>query len=143
MKGERRVWITIMTATWLLASSVMDIRKRSVPVWMLLPGGIMAIIVSVYQQSPLFDILGGMLPGIVLLVTALVTKKAGYGDGMVLLFLGILSGRGSLLVFAAGLLLIAFFSLVLLALHKVGRNTRIPSLPFLTAAWLLWCSEQL
>ena len=62
MKGERRVWITIMTATWLLASSVMDIRKRSVPVWMLLPGGIMAIIVSVYQQSPLFDILGGMLP---------------------------------------------------------------------------------
>ena len=69
---------------------------------------------------------------------ALVTKKAGYGDGIVMLFLGILSGGGvSLMLAVASLFFTAVFSLIMLGLRKVRKDTRIPFLPFLAAAWLV------
>ncbi len=131
------MWFTVLTMIWLLSISVSDIRKRSVPVWMLAPGGVLAGIMFVSQQGAAGDV-PGILPGVILLVTAFITKKAGYGDGIVMLFLGIMSGGGeSLLIFAAGLCFAAIFSLILLGLRKAGRNTRIPFLPFLAAAWLI------
>lgn len=127
-----------MTMLWLFGISVMDIRRRRVPVWMLVPGGILAGIMFICQQAMPGDMLKAILPGDVLLVTAFLTKKAGYGDGIVMLFLGILSGSvKSLLIFAVSLFLAAVFSVILLGVRKVGRNTRIPFLPFLTAAWLI------
>ena len=79
-----------------------------------------------------------MKPGGLLLVTAYVTKKAGYGDGIVLLLLGMaLGGDKSLLIFGLSLLLISVWSLILLVFHKAGRNTKIPYLPFLTAAFFV------
>ncbi len=135
------MWFTVLTMIWLLSISVSDIRKRSVPVWMLAPGGVLAGIMFVSQQGAAGDVPGilpGILPGVILLVTAFITKKAGYGDGIVMLFLGIMSEGGeSLLIFAAGLCFAAVFSLILLGLRKAGRNTRIPFLPFLAAAWLI------
>ncbi len=46
-------------------------------------------------------------------------------------------GKVCLAVFMLSLLLISLFSGILLALRRVGRNTRLPYLPFLCAAWLL------
>lgn len=127
-----------VTMVWLFGISVMDIRRRNVPVWMLAPGGILAGIRLVCRQDVTGDMLMAMFPGIILLVVALVTKKAGYGDGIVLLFLGILSGGGeSLMLAAAGLFFAAVFSLIMLGLRKVRKDTRIPFLPFLAAAWLV------
>lgn len=132
------MWIVILTMVWLLGISIMDIRRRSVPVWMLVPGGVLAVAAFIYQQGVTGDMMKGMLPGIFLLVTAFVTRKAGLGDGIVMLFLGILSGGGgSLLIFGISLFLAAVVSLVLLGLRKAGKNTRIPFLPFLTVAWLI------
>lgn len=131
------MWITALTMIWLLGTSIMDIRKCNVPVWALVPGGLLTGIALVCQQTATGDMLQGMLPGIFLLATAFATKKAGYGDGIVMLFLGILSGGRSLLIFGISLSLAAVVSLVLLVLRKAGKNTRIPFLPFLTAAWLI------
>ena len=62
---------------------------------------------------------------------------AGYGDGVALLILGMISGAGkSLMIFGFSLFLAAVFSVVMLVLGKAGRNTAIPFLPFLAAAWL-------
>ena len=84
------------------------------------------------------DMLKGLLPGIFLLITAFVTRKAGYCDGIVMLFLGILSDAGEgLLILGISLVLAAAVSLGLLVLREAGKNTRIPFLPFLTAAWLI------
>lgn len=136
------MWLTLLTTIWLLTGSVMDIRKRRVSVWLLLAGGVFAVTVSFLQciggEREYVDILKGTFPGLAFLVIAFITQKAGYGDGIVLLCLGILSGGGkSLLLFGLSLFLISIFSLVLLILRKAGRNTRIPYLPFLTAAWLI------
>lgn len=132
------MWITVLTIVWLFGISIIDIRKCNVPVWMLVPGGLLTGIALVCQQADAGDMLKGMLPGIFLLVTAFATKKAGCGDGIVMLFLGILSGSSrSLLIFGISLSLTAVAALVLLALRKAGKNTRIPFLPFLAAAWLI------
>lgn len=123
---------------WLFSISAMDIRSRNVPVWMLAPGGILAGIRFMCRQDVMGDMLMAMFPGIILLVIALVTKKAGYGDGIVMLFLGILSGGGvSLMLAVASLFFTAVFSLIMLGLRKVRKDTRIPFLPFLAAAWLV------
>lgn len=132
------MWLTVFTAVWLSAVSIMDIRSRRVPVWLLLFGGIPTLLAELYKGGDGIHILLGALPGILLLGTAFATKKAGYGDGIVLLFLGMMLGGGkSLLLFGLSLFLISICSLILLALGKAGRNTGIPFLPFLSAAWLM------
>lgn len=138
--------IPIMTI-WMLYISIMDIRRRRVPVRMLVLGGILACAALAYKCRggvAYGDILGGMLPGILLLAVALATKKAGYGDGIVLLFLGITAGGAkSLMLLGISLFLAAIFSIVLLMTRKAGKNTRIPYLPFLAAAWLVTVPESI
>lgn len=139
------MWLVGLTIIWLSALSILDIRKRNVPVWLLAAGGIMAVVVTVYRQNVSCEytrtghgLIGmAMLPGILLLATAFATKKAGYGDGIVLMILGVLAGgEKCLLIFAISLFLGAFVSLILLVFRKVKRDTKIPFLPFLAVGWL-------
>lgn len=132
------MWIWACMMGWLLVSSVMDIKTRRLPIWMLVLGGGLAVAAVLYQKSGYFDILRGMMPGLSLLAIAFVTKKAGYGDGIALSFLGmVLGGEKGLLLFGISLFLLALCSLTLLALRKVGRNSGIPFLPFLAVAWMV------
>lgn len=132
------MWIWVCMTGWLLASSVMDIRTRRLPVWMLVLGGNLSAAAVLYQKSGYFDLLRGVMPGLLLLAIAFSTKKAGYGDGIVLSCLGMaLGGEKGLLLFGLSTFLLALCSLVLLVFRRVGRNTEIPFLPFLTAAWIV------
>jgi len=135
------MWMVWLMTVWLSAISVADIRSRRVPIWMLVPGGItvLAILICRYNSGGIngFALLCGLLPGIVMLVLALSTRKAGYGDGIVLLLLGVVSEDKVLMVYGVSLFLIAAGSVILLVLRRAGKDTAIPYLPFLTAAWLL------
>lgn len=133
---------TILTECWLIAASILDIRSRRIPVWMLVLGGAAAVLTSVcrcgFTLAECMDMLKGCIPGAILLLTAAATGKAGTADGIVLIFLGICTGgKICMAVFMLSLLLISLFSGILLALRRAGRNTRLPYLPFLSAAWLL------
>ena len=113
------MWILVGMTGWLVVSSVMDIRSRRLPIWMLALGGGLSVASVLCQESGYVEILRGVMPGLMLLVIAFATKKAGYGDGIVLAFLGMVLGREKgLLLFGLGLFLAAFCSLVLLALRK-------------------------
>ncbi|WP_276951104.1 prepilin peptidase [Acetatifactor muris] len=136
------MWVILPITAWLLTGSVMDIRKRRVPIWLLLAGGIFSAATVILQcmagGKEFADVLQGMLPGTGLLIVAFVTKKAGYGDGIALLCLGtVLGGGRSILLFGLSLFLISIFSLTVLVTRKAGRNTGIPYFPFLTGAWLI------
>ena len=127
---------------WLICISVMDIRSRRVPIWILLLGGgaALAVLVDQFVRGTMdyFEVFTGIRPGMVLLLIAFTTKKAGYGDGTVLLLVGMVSGGSkSLWIFCISLFLISICSVILLFCHKVKRNSEIPYLPFLTIAWLL------
>ena len=132
----------IYISIWLICISVMDIRSRRVPIWILLLGGGVALTVLADQlvggAMEYFEVFTGILPGMVLLLIAFTTKKAGYGDGVVLLLVGMASGGSkSLWIFCISLFLISIYCVILLFCHKVKRNSEIPYLPFLTIAWLL------
>ncbi len=132
------IYITI----WLISISVMDIRSRRVPIWTLLLGGgaVLAVLAEQFVCGAMeyFDIFTGILPGVVLLLIALSTKKAGYGDGTVLLLVGMASGGSKgLWIFCVSLFLISIYSVILLLCRRVRRDSEIPYLPFLTMAWVL------
>lgn len=133
---------TILTECWLLAASILDIRSRRIPVWMLVLGGAFAALAALcrfgFTLAECVEMIKGCIPGAILLLMAAATGKAGTADGIALIFLGICTGgKICLAVFMLSLVLISLFSGVLLALGRVGRNTRLPYLPFLSAAWLL------
>ena len=132
----------LAVALGLMIISILDIRTRKIPIWLLIAGGVCVTPALAAQWSRgvggCVDILKGMLPGVLLLGMGLGTKKVGYGDGVVMLFLGMALGGGkSWMLLGISLFLTAGVSLVLLALRKAGGKTTIPYLPFLTAAWIL------
>lgn len=128
--------------SWLLGLSLFDIRYRSVPVWMVLSGGAVitgiGICGCVWGESDPAALLSGMIPGIVLLLLALGTRKAGWVDGIVLMLLGSILGFSQCILAAAlSLLMISVLSAVLLIMKKADHGTTIPYIPFLTMSFVL------
>lgn len=143
--GERRdMWITMLMSVYLIILGVLDLRKRKVPAGMLWLGGLLFLVVGVYQclQGELHwgEAFMGVLPGVGMLLLAKCSHKAGYGDGIVLMQMGFSLGyRWLLLLFAISLLLLSGVSVLLLLLKKVGRNTRMPYLTFLALTYVVGC----
>lgn len=128
---------------YLLSVSIFDIREKAIPVLFLVVGGLLTGAGVTYSvivgEMTWYQPLLGMLPGAVLLVTAWITEKMGYGDGIVLLMIGGMTGyRGSLLVLCMGSFFASIFCVVLLAVRKVKKHSRIPYVPFLTGAYVLY-----
>ena len=139
---------SIVILVWLAWMSLLDIKNKRVPMWLLVGGGILAIVVMLTGDVAemagdarwryMGMLLEGMIPGIGLLMMAYATKSVGTGDGMVLALLGTIVGlKKSLLVLCAALFLAAMSSVVLLALKKVNRGSCLPFIPFLLAGWIL------
>lgn len=129
-------WKFIFAFFWLGGLAFADLRCKRVPIWLLAIGGIfvtcMSLIEIMTYTSQNAEMVWGLLPGILLLFTAVVSKKAGWADGIVLLLLGALAGgRECAISFVLSLIAISVVSLVLLTLHKVKASSKIPYLPFL------------
>ena len=91
----------MVNAVMLAFCSIQDIREKEVSLWKLKIYGILAAAVSIWKLfSPkddlpvlIFRLFAGLLPGIFLLILARITREAvGYGDGLVLLFIGLSLG---------------------------------------------------
>lgn len=83
------------------------------------------------------ELILGLLPGMVLLLMTVTAKKAGPADGTVLLLLGLsLDYRDCAASFVLSLFIMSLVSLLLLALHRVKRNSKLPYLPFLWAGYM-------
>lgn len=128
---------------WLMVLSLYDIRYRRVPVWILILGGVITAAVGIYGcvsgEITFAEILWGMIPGAVLLLLALGTRKAGWADGIVLMLLGSVLGlRRCIAAAMLSLVMISVLSALLLILKKVHKGTRIPYVPFLTMGYVLW-----
>ena len=139
---KENMWKLIFIALWLGVLAGIDLRYKKIPVWLLAASGIIVTFVSLYEarKDGIQDLqlLWGVIPGVGLMLIALITKKAGWADGVVLMLLGILVGFGACaLSFALSMLMISVVSLVLLVLKRVGKNTYLPYLPFLWIGYLV------
>lgn len=129
----------VFEGIWLSVMGIADARSRKIPVWLIgmgIPAAANAAVRSWRGGDlELAGILAALVPGVILLLAG-AAKKAGAGDGMVLLLLGVMNSEGGMLgMFLISLLFLSLPAVVLLALHRVKRDTRLPYLPFLTLAW--------
>lgn len=130
----------VLCCGYLCALSILDIRSRKLPIWMLLFG---LTAVFVYQiivgEVPAALSLSGAVVGIVFLIVSRITGEAfGYGDSILILILGIYLGLWNLLcLLMAAFSMAAGFSVVMLAIRHFRRKTVVPFVPFLCAGYLV------
>lgn len=136
--------VLIMTGM-LAVLSAEDIRKKRIPAWMLAAylSVCAGICIWQFQESPvrtyLVQKLISALPGILLFLLS-VTENApvGKADGLCLIGIGLTQlPLETIWIVCAGSLLAALFGMLLLILHRAGRRTRIPFIPFLSAGYLV------
>ena len=129
----------IWTALILLGGSVMDIRKKSVPVAYLIIAAAGSLAVTLLHLGEGREILLGLIPGAVILVVGKLSNCVGMADGVMLLALGAMYGLrdgGELMMYS--MLLAAIASILLITFKHAGKKDTLPFLPFLFAGFLLF-----
>ena len=132
----------------MIALSVFDIKTRKLPVCLLAFGIAVALLRVVFvfsrggppseQQRILTVALLGALPGFAMTSLSFMSDKIGKGDGVVMIMVGLFEDCSFVtLASCAGCILLALCSGLLLAFRKVGKNTPMPFVPFLTGAILI------
>lgn len=121
--------------------SIMDIRVRKVPFWILAAGGIVAAGVRVLQYGGLDSLaVGGAVVGGLFIVVSKITREGfGYGDSLLILVMGVYLGFWELMAVLLGaFLLSAFFAMGLLVCRSLDKKTGYPFIPFLLASYFVW-----
>lgn len=130
---------------YLSVLSILDIRFRKMPVWLLVVGGIVGIGYQIWRwvkgDSISIVLIGsGVIVGLIFLVISKITGQAlGYGDGIIILILGIYLGFWDLSV----VLMVAFFAasvmaMVLIVVKRGKRKRTMPFVPFLCIGYVVF-----
>lgn len=126
----------ILSFLFLLPAGILDWKTRAIPRVLSLTGMLAGAVYAAFSvgmgDRSVQGLLLSLLPGAFLIsMTVLTGGKIGIGDGFAFLAVGLLSGfELSSLILAGGLLMAALAGLFLIMLHRAGRNTRLPFLPF-------------
>lgn len=88
------------------------------------------------NEETVVGVLLALIPGLVLIIMAFLLKeKIGYGDGLVMMITGMTMGfYKAVNILCIAFLLSAVCSVILLSIKKADRNTKLPFIPFITAA---------
>ena len=124
----------------LVCLSVEDVRKRKIPLVILTVGGCMAFLYQLmWGTEDIWEIAAGVGIGVCFLVVGWLTgEKIGYGDGIVIMVLGIYLGIWKLLeVLAGAFFLLAVAGMICLAGMRFSRKQTLPFCPFLTAGYVI------
>ena len=130
----------------LLPMSILDIRKKSVPIPILIGGGLISLLKLAFMllngnsvSGTLLTFFIGLLPGLALVLVGFITEKLGAADGISVGILGSLEGyMCGLVCLCLGSLILSLVSIALMCFKKVKKTTRMPFIPFLTAGYVLW-----
>ena len=148
VRGRMMYFFELIFIVLMTVLSVFDIKMRKIPVCLIMLGmaGALLRVAAIFpwggpsseQQRILTVALLGALPGIAMTTLSYVSGKIGRGDGLVTVMLGMLSDCSFVtLASCVACISLALFSGVLFAFHRVGRNTRMPYIPFLTGSYTI------
>lgn len=134
--------MNFLTAIYLFWGMLQDVRTRTVSVLYLWSGTILGfVIVFFHGKENSLTIAGlffSLIPGMVFLLLGRSTREqVGYGDGWMLLILGMCLGSRIWRLWQLALVLCVVFSAGMMLLKKLQRRSRIPFLPFLWISHLL------
>lgn len=126
-------------AVYLLILSVIDIRWKKVSVRSLLILLAIAVLCQVLCSKGELGMMvaGGLCGGVFLFLSWFTQESFGYGDSILILILGILSGGWNLLwILFAAFLIASVYGGIMIARKKYTRKISFPFIPFLTVAYL-------
>lgn len=122
----------------LIVAAIVDGRHKHVPIiWMAVLFVLAIVSVCIGGKYQYLSYWLGIVPGILLILTSLLTRgQIGMADGIVLMALGLYLGWFAIisLLFVA-LLLAAVWCIVLLIGRRAGRRTAIAFVPFICIAY--------
>jgi prepilin signal peptidase PulO-like enzyme (type II secretory pathway) len=121
----------------MIISSIEDVRKKEIPLWVILSCGLVSCVSVIYStfcgNTDFLEVFLSILPGAFLLFASLLSSRGvGFGDGFLLFAAGPALGVGvSILGLIIALFASSIFSGILIIMRKAGRGTRIPFVPFM------------
>lgn len=123
----------------LLVQSVWDIKSKRLPLWITGVGAGIGIVLRFLGKGFEFSQLLAMIPGVLCLIFARVSKEAmGYGDGLLLCMMGTYLEFSALLSTCLWAFTLAgILALFLLVTKKKKGKQEIPFVPFLFIGFLL------
>lgn len=130
------MWVEITLFLFLAVCAVFDGLRKQIPLAVVWLGMMTAVCLragGVMEEESLLAIALSLVPGAgFFLLSFLSREEVGYGDGWVLLMIGLFSGFSRcFLILLIGLLLESTVAIVLLGLKKIQRDKEIPFSPFL------------
>lgn len=135
MQGNLELWQWIMLLLILLPATIVDIKLKRINVYLCLVAmlAVLAFRTLVIEEKDVV-IIADLIPGVVMLfISFLSGEKIGYGDGIMLTYIGCVMGwKGALTALFVSLFASAVISVILLLLKKADRKTEIPFVPFIS-----------
>lgn len=141
-----KVWIEVILFLLLAICAVFDGRKKEIPMAVVWGGMILAVLLRIAGAlgEPVWTTaLLSLIPGAAFWGISRITgEKVGYGDGWMLMMIGLFTGLGRcFLILLVGLMLESVAALILLAAGKTAMDRTVPFAPFLllgmgVVAWL-------
>ncbi len=130
------MWIEILLFCLLGVCAVWDGIRKEIPLAVVWIGMIAALILRAYGsmgEGTWLSAALAVLPGAVFWLLSFVTReKVGYGDGWVLMMIGLFAGlQRCFLILLTGLVIESAAALVLLAFGRTTGDREIPFVPFL------------
>lgn len=119
--------------------SIEDIKEKKITVSLVLLSAICGICMHLFfQTESIFDMLQGMLPGLLLLlVCACSHGKIGLGDGLLVMLTGLYLGwEKNIYLLFWSVILTGLWAIILLLFYRKEKTYEIPFAPFLFAAYL-------
>ncbi|MCD8069070.1 MAG: hypothetical protein LUE87_09330 [Lachnospiraceae bacterium] len=127
--------LSAVVILFLAGLSVCDIREKSLPLWLLLAGGVVLGGMSLLKNGPAAVLAGG-IPGMILLLLAVAWPQSlGTGDGLTVLAVGLAWGFGTCCQWLLlGFLIAAVVSLWKMVVRKENGKEQMALIPFLFLA---------
>lgn len=139
----------IVTLILLIIGVIWDIRKKEIPKKYLvfcISCSFLVVLVDILVEKNVgifFHAIVGILPGgFFLLLSYISREQIGYGDGGVILWMGIMLGIEVMIgILMTAMFVFTFVAIGLLIFRRIGRKSRLPFLPFLLVGmiWIEGC----
>ena len=130
------MWIEIVLFLLLGVCAVSDGIKKEIPLAPVSAGILFAVLLhaaGVFGEEKWPAVVLSVLPGVAFwLISLLTAEKVGYGDGWILVMIGLFTGlRRCFLILLVGLMAESAVVLILLAVRKISTDREVPFVPFL------------
>lgn len=133
---------TIVITIFLILSTLIDLRKKEVNISLCISVALVGLIYEIFiSKTDILSIILGILPGIFLMLTSIVTnEEIGKGDAAILSTIGIFLGlKKTILVLIYALFSTIIIGGILLLIRKKNKKYKIPFVPFIFFSYIALC----